>query len=147
MPGPIPKRSEELVRENKPDFPITKVETAGPARIPELGFEAHPLVVSMYDSLKNSAQKLFYEPSDWEYARTAMWVMNDMLTVTLGKAISSMKLSALDSMFTKLLMTEGDRRRARIEIQRAPSGQPQLASVTSIEEHFQKALGLKPGDE
>lgn len=97
MPGPIPKRSEERRRTNKPARPIDRVALDGdiddlfgdgtpdpevenriqaddpdllvPAEKPEADDEWHPIVLDLYDSLSRSGQKIFYEASDWAVAR------------------------------------------------------------------------------
>lgn len=141
--GPIPKRDDERVRRNTPEVPTTTVTAIGAVAIPELDLErlgcteVHPLVVDIYDGLKESAQRRFFEPSDWQHARLTMYVLNDML-VTDG--IGAMKLQAINGMLSDLLVTEGDRRRVRMEIDRKPS--TQTASVTSIADHYRQQLGV-----
>ena len=116
--GPIPERSDQRVRRNIGD-PIDKITEIGPVPIPALGIvDPHPLVKSMYESLKRSAQRKYFEPSDWEYAKLTMYLVNEMLWNTGGKPISAMKISAVNQMLSSLLMTEGDRRRVRIEVER-----------------------------
>lgn len=124
QPGPIPKRSDEKVRRNLPDVPVDKVTVIGVVPIPELdlGVFVHPLIADLYESLKTSGQAKYYEPSDWATARLAMYLANEMLTTTGGKPISSMKITAVNQMLSTLLMTEGDRRRVRLEVERNPSG-------------------------
>lgn len=114
--GPIPKRSDERIRRNKDDVPIETIDVIGPVVVPELGVQdPHPLVVDFYESLKDSAQSRFYEPSDWSYARLAMHVLNDALK---QPRFSAIMLSSLTSMLSSLLVTEGDRRRVRLEVER-----------------------------
>lgn len=118
--GPIPERSDQIVRRNKPDTPIEKITTIGPVGIPDLNMpNAHPLVIDLYESMKVSAQKQFFEPSDWQVARLAMHVIHDMLQGKgEDKRISPMMLASVNSMLSTLLVTEGDRRRVRIEVER-----------------------------
>lgn len=132
--GPIPKRSEERIRRNKPDFPITKVTAIGRVDKPELGIEdPHPLVVDFWESLWDSAQSRYYEPSDWQFAKLTMHTINSYMRPGANKPMSSIMFSAIQSALASLLVTEADRRRARMEIERdsANGGQP-LASVSSI---------------
>lgn len=137
--GPIPNRSDQRVRRNLPDVPVEAVQAIGIVLVPELGIDnPHPVIEEMWESLKNSAQKKYYEPSDWAYAKLTMYVANEMLTYTNGKAISSMKLAAVDSMLTKLLMTEGDRRRLRIEIERKPQAAGE--NVVQVADLFRQRL-------
>lgn len=114
--GPIPKRSDEVVRRNKPDVPITKVEAIGVVPIPDLDMpSAHQLVKDLYQSLRDSAQSKYYEPSDWQMARTTFFFLDELLK---SEYKSAMMLSTIHAMMTPLLMTEGDRRRVRMEVDR-----------------------------
>ena len=126
--GPIPKRDEERVRRNVPENPTVTVQAIGTVEIPELGDmsyegETHPLVVEMYESIKKSAAVKYYEATDWQFARLTLYTLNQELISArhLGKPIGAMKLTAITTMLSALLLTEGDRRRARLEIERAPS--------------------------
>lgn len=119
MSGPPPKRSEERVRRNKPDIPIEKVETEGHVAIPHLGLDKpHKLVKSMYDSLKVSGQAKYFEPSDWQLARITLHLLDQQLKA--GR-MNSQILTTIFSNFSDLLVSEGARRRMRIEIERVES--------------------------
>jgi hypothetical protein len=139
----VPKRSDERVRRNEPEGPpVEKVTAIGTVVQPPLGFDRpHPLVVDMYHSLGQSAQAKFYEPSDWQVARLAMLAMQQMLTARDkdGKliAISAMKLQVLNQMFQSLMMTEGDRRRLNLEIERQ-GDQPGV--VVNVADVFRQKL-------
>jgi len=134
--GPIPKRSEELIRRNTPDVEIDKVTAIGPVTIPPLNIpDAHPFVTEIYESMKKSAQKKYYEPTDWAYAKTTLHFLNKLLW---NPQPSAMMLSSVNSMLTSLLLTEGDRRRVRIEVERkATQGD---ASVIPISEVYRQRL-------
>ncbi len=125
--GPIGKRDEERVRRNIPEDPTVTVQMRGLVSIPELGDmshlgETHPLVTDMYESIKQSASVKYYEPTDWQFARLALYTLNQELIAAQhnGKPVGAMKLTAINQMLAALLLTEGDRRRARLEIERAP---------------------------
>jgi hypothetical protein len=99
----------------------------GPVKIPELGDmsydgETHPLVTDMYESIKQSAAVKYYEPTDWQFARLALYTLNQELIAArnMGKPIGAMKLTAINQMLSALLLTEGDRRRVRLEVERNP---------------------------
>jgi hypothetical protein len=144
--GPIPKRDDQRIRRNAEYKDIEKVTEIGPVPIPPLGFNnAHPLVEDLYRSLTESAQNRFFEPSDWQYARLAMYALNEMLQATNkeGEKIpfSAMKLQTINQMFSDLLMTEGDRRRVRLEIERNQPSGPE-AQVLSIADKYRDRLGL-----
>jgi hypothetical protein len=100
----------------------------GIVEIPELGDvshlgETHPLIPEMYESIRQSAAVKYYEPTDWQFARLALYTLNQELIAAqhYGKPVGAMKLTAINQMLSALLLTEGDRRRARLEIERAPA--------------------------
>jgi hypothetical protein len=114
--GPVPKRSEERVRRNKPETPVDKIEVVGPVEVPPLNFnDPHPLTVDLYASLSESAQSRFYEPSDYQIARAILHFFD--IEVKKGKASAQM-VQTIFSQLTDLLLTEGARRRVRLEVER-----------------------------
>lgn len=137
--GPIPKRSDQLVRRNKPDTPIDKVTEIGPVRIPTLslgvGVEVHPIIKDFWDSMKISAQNKFYEPSDWQHARVTLHFLNQLM---LSDKPSSVMLAAVNQMLSLLLVTEGDRRRVRLEVERHLGGED--AKVLQVADLFRQRL-------
>ena len=132
MPGPVPKRSDERIRRNKVD--IEKVTAIGVVPVPELGLvDPHPMVSDMYRSLRQSAQSRYFEPSDWEFARFTMVFMDNLLKQ--GRP-SSLMLQQVNAMLSSLLVTEGDRRRVRMEIERNKQG----GDVIDVAEMFRQRL-------
>ncbi|MGW6624220.1 phage terminase small subunit [Nocardia sp. NPDC055002] len=116
--GPVPKRSDERIRRNN-DGPIDKIEVVGSVDIPELGMDdPHPLVVDIYDSLIESAQSRYYEASDWTYAKFALHFADGLLK---SSRPSAQLLVSVNQMFTDLLVSEGSRRRVKLEIERNQS--------------------------
>lgn len=115
MPGPIPKRSEERIRRNKGEE-ITRIEAVGIVEAPELDIEnPHPIITSMWNSLELSAQAIYYEPSDWEFARYTMVFANQLLHAARP---SAQMLQVVNAAFSDLLVSEGSRRRVRLEVER-----------------------------
>lgn len=134
--GPVPKRSDQRLRRNEPDTPIEKVTAIGPVPVPPLRIpDAHPFVTELYDAMQKSAQKRYYEPTDWAKAKVTLHFLNKLLW---NPKPSAQMLAAVDSMMTTLLLTEGDRRRARIEVERKRSGGD--ATVTPISDLFRRRL-------
>jgi len=123
--GPVPKRSEDRIRRNKDESgPVEKIAAIGTVDVPPLGLEdPDPMVIDFYESLKNSAQARYYEASDWWLAKFAAKAIDDYLKNDRGKAKSAMMLQTVLSMLSDLLMTEADRRRLRLEIERNPNGE------------------------
>ncbi|OHT67780.1 hypothetical protein [Mycobacteroides chelonae] len=139
LTGPVPDRSDQKVRRNKPEIPIDKVTAIGVVPIPELGLtDAHPLVEDLYQSLTESAQNRYYEPSDWQYARVTMHLLDDLLKAPWAKG-AAMKITAINQMMTALLMTEGDRRRVRMEIERDKTDTGN--NVINVSDLFKLRLG------
>lgn len=113
--GPIPKRSDERVRRNS-DGKTEKVTAIGPVEVPELGIpNPHPIVEDLYRSLNESAQKKYYEPSDWAHARFTLHFADKLLK---SSRPSAQMLVAVNQSLSLLLMTEGDRRRVQLEVER-----------------------------
>lgn len=118
--GPVPDRSDQTVRRGEE---TEKVEVFGKVEIPELGIEnCHPFVEDLYKSMAQSGQCRYYEPTDWQVARFTMLQINAALAP--DENIPAMKLTALNQLLSNLLLTEGDRRRVRIEIERK-EGKPE----------------------
>lgn len=140
--GPIPKRSEERRRRNKDDGPkLVQAAAGAPADVPDLPEPDplwHPIAIDWYLSLRESGQAAFYEPSDWAMARYAAELMSRGLSS--DRPPNGQYVSALDSVMARLLTTEGDRRRARIELERKPAG-PQLAAVKPLDAYRDLAGG------
>ncbi|ANU79339.1 minor tail protein [Mycobacterium phage BuzzBuzz] len=114
--GPVRKRSDQRVRRNKDAVPTEKVTAIGTVPIPELGFDdPHPIVRDLYRSLTESAQRRYYEPSDWQYARTALHFLDGLLK---SPKPNGQLLTTVNSMLSSLLISEGDRRRVQLEIER-----------------------------
>jgi hypothetical protein len=139
VPGPPPKRSSQRRRMNKVD--IDQVEMAGTVEAPDLLDleDAHPLAVNLYESLKASGQARWYEPSDWARAQLLVWSLSKMLNT--GRP-SAMLLAALQKDMDALLVSEAERRRVRMEIERgAPDDSAERAKVAQMEAYRRAAGG------
>jgi len=141
--GPIPKRSEERRRRNKDDGPeMIQAPSGGPEDLPDLPEPDalwHPIAADWYLSLRESGQSAFYEPSDWAMARYAAHVMSQVLLSDRGP--NGQLVAALNSVMSSLLTTEGDRRRARMELERKKPAGPKLASVSPLDSYRDIAGG------
>lgn len=121
MPGPVPKRSGERVRRNKPDVAL-KIGQAQPTTRPPEDKSWHVTAKRLYRSLKNSGQTTFWQDSDWEVARFLMDQISRMLHTAEDKPLRAGQLAEVNRMMGELMMTEPARRRARIELQHAGDG-------------------------
>jgi len=120
---------------------VTKAPSGPPVDLPELP-EAdplwHPIAADWYLSLRESGQAAFYQPSDWAVARYVAELMSRGLSSE--RPPNGQYVAALNSAMSSLLTTEGDRRRARMELERKKSG-PKLASVRPMDAYRDLAGG------
>jgi hypothetical protein len=132
--GPVPKRSSERGRQPY-DNVIDKVHAFGVVKKPELGLGdgVHPLITDFWESVGESAQSRYYEASDWQYLRITLHFLNKLLNT--GKPSAQM-LTVVNQMLTDLLVSEGSRRRVRMEIERNVTNQD--AEVKNISDYFRK---------
>lgn len=126
--GPIPKRDAERRRRNKPERATDTVTATGPVPIPPCPSGLHPEARRWYRSLRTSAQTCFFEPSDWAQARVLAVVLSQLLS---GRRLSAQLFAAWCSAAAELGVTEGARRRLRIEVERSHNGE--MAEVTDID--------------
>lgn len=133
-PGPVPKRSSERVRTHDNNV-IDKVHAFGVVRKPELGLgdSVHPIIADFWESVGESAQSRYYEASDWQYLRVSLHFLNQLLKS--GKPSAQM-LTVVNQMLTDLLVSEGSRRRVRMEIERNVTNED--AEVKNISDYFRK---------
>jgi hypothetical protein len=135
--GPIPERSEARRRRNKTDGPdLIQAPSGQPDALPDLPEPDplwHPIATDWYLSLRESGQAAFYQPSDWSMARYAAELMSRGLSS--DRAPNGQYVAALNSVMASLLTTEGDRRRARLELERKPAVAQTPASVTAIADY------------
>lgn len=139
MPGPMPKRSEERTRRNKPEneggVPLSKGERV-PHRVPPADANWHPRAKQWYRSMSRSGMRDYYEVSDYEYAR----ILCDALTEYYKKPTAMMLATILQGM-TSLGVTEGERRRMRIELE-DPKEAETSASLVAIDT-YRAQLGVQ----
>lgn len=132
--GPVPKRSEERLRRNKPEVEIVKIQAQGEVVQPELGLgDVHPVVQDLWDSMGESAQSQWFEPSDWQYARFIMHFAN--MALYSGRPNAQI-LAEVNKALGELLVSEGARRRVRIEIERNKA----QAEVVSIADELARRM-------
>lgn len=105
-----------------------------------------------YESLAGSGQSVWYEPSDWATAvLVAESISRDLKPQVVGVhpetgepvwatiPLRGTSLAAYLKAFTALVVTEGDRRRARLELQR---GQVEPdSSVPSLDDYRGRFTG------
>jgi hypothetical protein len=115
---------------------VTKAPSGAPVDLPDLPDADplwHPIAADWYLSLRESGQAAFYQPSDWAVARYAADLMSKVLMSERGP--NGQLVAALNSVMSSLLTTEGDRRRARMELERKKPASQGEADVTVLDDY------------
>ncbi len=156
--GKVPKRPEERRRTNKDEGAQIEGSATANVTIPPADEEWHPIAKMFYESLGESGQSEFYEPSDWAMAYAIAESMSrDLEPQVVGVPertgepvyakvpMKGASLSAYLKSFNALMVSEGDRRRAGIALRRAGSdpeeGKKEKAKVVAMEKYRQAAKG------
>ena len=103
----MPKRSTERRRRNKVPGETT-VHREGEVKPPSLPKDTHAIARRWYQSLVESGQSEFYEPSDWA---AALYVAEAMTRNLKAPRFSAQMFGAIWSAMDDLLTTESARRR------------------------------------
>ena len=140
-PGPVPKRSDQRRTTAAPGLPVTKADAGGSRVVcPDAEERWHPIARKWYEALAESGQSQFYEPSDWAHAALVTESMSRML---YADRLSAQMFSAIDAASVRLMVTEGDRRRARVELARTViRDSDEDAAVASMAEWREKLGGI-----
>jgi hypothetical protein len=112
----------------------------------------HPAAKRWFVSLGESGQSMFYESSDWATA----WLLAEAISRELkpkpmvvgdkvqlvAAPVKAAAMAAFLAGCTRLLATEGDRRRLQIELQQPPAGDEKGgASVSSLDAWRDRVAG------
>lgn len=155
--GPVPKRSEErLGHRAKSDVP-DQAPSASRSRVPMPNVPEmdhwHPVARDWFQSLDHSGQNVYYEWSDWMLARMVAEQISrelDEKYLGMGEAgphygtapISGQSMNAILKAMSSLLVTEGDRRRAQLELNRQASDRDEDAKILQlVRDNEQEAFG------
>lgn len=145
--GRVPKR-RDAIHGHRTKAELAAVDKAPGADVvekPEADADWHPVARRWFDALAESGQSYFYEPSDWATA----YLMAESLSRDLSPQfvgfrttgrdqteaeyasipLKGASLSAYLKAMTDLLVTEGARRRASVELQRPEVEAPSLENV------------------
>ena len=138
--GPVGKRSGQRHGHRTAAEQARATKAAAPARprVPAADKDWHPLARDLYRSLRRSGQAQFFEASDWQAARLAAEATSRLLE---AEKLSAMLLSAVDGMWARLLVTEADRRRLRIELERPAVDADEEAAVADLEAFRSRITG------
>jgi hypothetical protein len=152
--GPVPKRSAQRRRTNQSEIPAKKAAGARKVARPRVDPKWHPVAKRWFESLSKSGQSAFYEPSDWATAVVVADAMSRELhpqpmVVGSGKdahvELVSMppkgaSLAAWLKAMSSLMVTEGDRRRVRLELER-PAAEEATAGVSELDDFRRRLSG------
>ncbi|WP_405057059.1 hypothetical protein OG474_30525 [Kribbella sp. NBC_01505] len=140
MPGPVPNRSDDLARPRSRkggDQQDLKRGTLKPVTVPHADKSWDPIAKRIWDGLKSSGQAEYFQNSDWAFAFS---LMDDLSYYKRSGKRSGQMLQTIYTALERLLVTEADRRRLRIELHE-PEPETQPASVTAIAS-YKAELGL-----
>lgn len=153
LTGPIPKRSDQQAghKSNAEKDEITTVVMEGKVKPPSLGqfpgMLTQNITKGFWESLKTSGQALYYEPSDWMTALTALHLLDKQLRPYEDKdgklkvgQVSPTMVAAVWQMLTSIAVTEGERRRLRIEVERKTGDTGDVAKVIPISQVYADRL-------
>lgn len=140
-PGPPPKRSTQRRRRNSSSDEVERVSVPDEIRGPKLtNARQHTAVARRFwESLRESGQAEFYEASDWAAAELLTFAIDSYV-----KRPSGRMLRAISAGMGGLLVTEADRRRVRLELERKRHTEGEDGDVSEIEE-YRRRLGRRPG--
>lgn len=138
--GPVGKRSDKK-HGHRSKAEVESVERALGAshiEIPEPDDLWHPIAKRWFEALAESGQSAFYEPSDWAEAQFLAEVMSRGL---LADRINGPLLSAIQTGSTRLMATEADRRRLKLELTRETGDADEEAAVTALDAYRNRLSG------
>lgn len=155
--GPVPKRTGQKLghRAKSEAEAVDRSPGADLVSVPDGDKEWHPVALAWFESLKVSGQSRWYEPSDWAAAvLVAESISRDLKPQFVGFAftekdqqepvyesipLKGASLAAYLKAMSNLLTTEGDRRRAALELQRRVSvDEDEAAAVASLDAYRAK---------
>jgi hypothetical protein len=142
MPGPAPKPDSKRRRYAKPKSYGDASPTTAPAAAHEdgrkLGFDAHPLITSIWDTVQSSCEAAFFSETDWERLRLELWFANH--TMASGRP-SGQAWIAIQHGLNELLLSPAVKRRAGIEVRPSAVDEDAVEAVSMIGRYRQS---LKP---
>lgn len=119
--GAVPKRDEDRLRRNKTgeDGLVTERYNMDDEVVIPTAFFFNSYINDLWLALKQSVNVKFFEPTDWAYCKLVLKIMDDQLgNSDKVKMPSGQMLMVFDGMMSKMLLTEADRRRMKIEAER-----------------------------
>ena len=140
--GPVPKRTESLnghrSKEELAGAKVTRADGAEDVSQPAADPDWHPIAERLWESLGQSGQSRFYEPSDWAVAYS---LMDDLSYYKSSSKRSGQMLATIMSAMSSLLVTEGDRRRVQIELARPNADDSEENTKVAVMDKWRQKLG------
>lgn len=136
-PGPVPKDPEQRIRRNatsEDGLYTDSYDIEGEVVIPTAYF-MNEYVNDIWLSLKDSVNRKFYEPVDWAFAKFTLYLIDQ--TLMNGKMPNGQMLANFETMLSKMLANPADRRRLKIEAERA-SQKNQKGKLISAQDVFRE---------
>lgn len=124
--GPIPKRSTERRRRNIDSRPSLVSLPVGAVSVRDPDPNWHPVIQEFYASLQASPQAELYTSSDWGLIR--LLCFRESLNLKGGRP-SAMMTGIFLGQLPDLLVTEGARRRLRVELTHEPQPEPPSVAI------------------
>lgn len=141
MPGPIPEREDNLARPRErkgSDIMSVTKGTLRETKIPRVSDDWHPIAKRVWEGAKTSGQADYYQNSDWAMLYS---LCDDLSYYKKSGKRSSQMLASIMAGLTTLMLTEGDRRKARLELE-APddgSGDAELIAIDGYKDMLKEA--------
>lgn len=153
--APIPKRAGQRHghRSKAERDRANPSRAAGASRVPvpPTNGKWHPVAKRWYQSLRDSGQAVFYEPSDWATAYLVAESISRELSpqpvltkdgvVMVSMPPKAAAVTAWMKGMSALMVTEGDRRRVRVELDRRTGNEDQAAAEVSVLDDYRRRLG------
>lgn len=144
MPGPSPKPASRRRRANKP----VSYGAATPVILPAardhdraLGFDAHPLVASLWATLHESCESRFYSAADWERARMELWYADQVMRSGCPTAAA---WGVVQHGLNELLISPAIKRRCAIELKPPGPDADEVAAVSMMSQYKSKLKPVQP---
>lgn len=130
--GPIAKRSSERIGHSQGVFDvrnqITTIQHDFNVVVPAPSEHWHDFATWWYKSLRVSGQSKYYENSDWMTA----FVAADLLDQMCQAGYSAGLLAEWNQITSRLLVTEADRRRVHVEIEKMAADPDEQAADDDV---------------
>lgn len=147
----MPEREQNLARPRSrkgSDQQETKRGTMLPVSIPDADPDWHPIATMLWESLLTSGQKDFFQNTDWVFAYSLcedITRYKESYVNSYGETAykrSPEMLKAIQAGMGSLLVTEGDRRRLRVELAEPP--QESKPAAVAVMDDYRKGLAAAP---